>query len=90
MTPADEPAEQVAEEDRLLAEHAFPAEEGRWHFGIPSYTHGRASSLALIRACLALGVTVTDTATAEAWWRLVSRVLDVERRLAALERREAS
>lgn len=67
-------------DDEKLARYAH-GNGNRWWFDDPELTHDRASTLAIIDACLMLEVPVTDTLTSAAWLRLITRVAQLERQV---------
>jgi hypothetical protein len=76
------------EERALLEEYAYKSlTEDGWYLkgSSTAITHSEQSALDIIRACLILGVRVTDILTADAWWKLIQRVTDIDARLSALE-----
>ncbi len=83
-------AELTAEQVRTaLTHHATRDAGGLWtfHGGAPTYVRRtEESALAITRACLVLGLPVTDTLTGEAWARLVDTVADLRQRLSRIER----
>jgi hypothetical protein len=68
-----------------LVANAERDENGRWgfHGGYPM--HEEASALAITRACLILGVRVTDTLSGTTWCAVVDRIAAIERRLETAE-----
>jgi hypothetical protein len=69
----------TSEELALLTTYATPTEDGRWSF--TGYPHSAETALTIIKACQALDVMVTDIVTANAWMKLVNRVIVLEKRL---------
>jgi len=59
--------------------------DGRWRFardpGWPPASYSDESARGIVRACLILGVPVTNTMTGEAWCTAVSRIAEIEDRL---------
>lgn len=62
-------------EDDLLATYANDSGDDRWWFTDRATTYSRADALAIIGACQALGVPVTDVVTPQAFAVLVQRVV---------------
>ena len=78
-----------SEERELLEAYAVEVEPGRWFFRETSgysVPHSRESMLAIIRACVALDVRVTDIITGETWGKLVDEIVDLTNRVDELER----
>jgi len=71
----------------LLREHASER-NGLWAFGPDLlYVHEPRSAAAIVRACLALDVPVTDQLTGEAWNKVVMKIATLEARVSELEGR---
>jgi hypothetical protein len=74
----------------LLNQYANLDVDGRfgdhWWFSSPRYTYSRTQAMTIIRFSLELGTEPTDTLTSELFGKLVQRVVNLEDRLAALER----
>lgn len=66
-----------------LREHAQQWATDAWSFGGPA--HSTEDARAITRACLTLGVPVTDVFTVEVWTALMDRVIQTEVRIARLE-----
>lgn len=65
-----------------LEEHAHRREDGTWWFGeSPHYLHAEDGALAIVEACLTLGMPVTDVLSAKSWLTVVRAVADLHRRL---------
>ncbi len=74
----------------LAREYAHEVAPGKWILGYGTkeespFPHDLESVLHIIRACLTLGVPVTDKVTSKAWGVMIEKVADLERRVAALE-----
>lgn len=76
MTPAE----------AALHEHATETEDGRWWFSSPAHTHKRESALAIAEMCLMLDIPVTDLLSADSWLKIMRRIVNLEERVAGLER----
>jgi hypothetical protein len=68
-----------------LAENGRRIETGRWTFDGGVDAHSETSALAITRACLILGVPVTDILTGEMWNAVLSELVALGRRVDALE-----
>jgi hypothetical protein len=68
-----------------LKANAQQSDDGLWgfHGGHPFHTEDQA--LAITRACLILGVPVTDVLSSTTWGVLVDRLAEIERRLETVE-----
>jgi hypothetical protein len=73
--------EAAAEDRELLLAHATEIEPGRWVLNSSGMVDRDASAtLLVIRACVTLGVPVSDLMTARAWGTLVAKVAALEAR----------
>jgi hypothetical protein len=57
---------------------------GRYWFSDPNATHSREDALSIIDACQMLDVPVTDVVTTQAWLRLVTRVVALDKKVREL------
>ncbi|WP_068924998.1 hypothetical protein [Planobispora rosea] len=71
----------------VLRKHASP-DGDRWRFASSLVTHSEEDALRIVEACQALGTPVTDVVTTTAWWTLVSRVAELDKRVRELEARD--
>jgi hypothetical protein len=63
----------------LVFEHAEHGYNGKWSLGGGPF-HTTEQALLIIKACLMLDVRVTDAITSQAWYALVSKVTELEKR----------
>lgn len=77
--PTDEEVRQYLAQHGQLAGPAAYDTNAWWRISDAGPYHREEDALAIIRACLMLGVPVTDTITSEMWLALVERVAQIER-----------
>src|SRR6266702_3821338 len=79
-----ETGELSAEDRELLEKYATRSHNGGWYVSGSPYPHDERAALAVIKSCLRLDVTVTDRLTAEAWFRVIDRLITLENRVAEM------